>query len=684
MCRETIRKAVIQKFKEVKGWNCESINELYNKIDNINDANEIVNSIKICDPAVGSGHFLVSALNEIIAVKNDLRILQDREGKRLKEFHIEVVNDELITTDDDGLIFEYNPKSKESQRVQETLFHEKQSIIENCLFGVDINPNSVKICRLRLWIELLKNAYYKNETELETLPNIDINIKCGNSLISRFAIDADLGQALKKSKWNIDSYRLAVSTYRNAQNKEQKREMERLIADIKSDFRSEIASNDPKIKRLQKIKGELYSLSNQTSLFEKSKKEKEEWNKKVQKFTDEIKKLESEIEEIKNNQIYENAFEWRFEFPEVLNEKGDFVGFDMVIGNPPYIDIRAIDAQSKQLFNFNYTLQRNSFDLYSLFIERGLQILSKGILHFIIPKPFLYNSTFQPIRKLIFKYQVIEFFVHNNLVFEDANVETCLIQIKKTETKNSFAIKTETNHYKQSYSLDYLEGLPLVIADDNVLKLLEKLNKFTKLENLSNIIRGLELGKNTLSRVEESENTIKIFAGEAIEKFRKFDSKFFHVNKSDLNGYLKPNELFEKYPRLLMRRVSQEPIATILESGEPIVNNLNSVYNIALNQCSDYSIYFLCGVLNSKISKFYIQKSFSSDEKLFPYIRIEQLKKIPIPKYDSSIDFLVKKTIDSFETNTNDNSSDLEQEINIRLYQLFNLTKEEIEIIEST
>ncbi|SFC44414.1 hypothetical protein SAMN05421780_105232 [Flexibacter flexilis DSM 6793] len=138
----------------------------------------------------------------MIAVKNDLKILQDRTGKRLKEYQVEVVNDELIVTDDEGELFEYNPTNKESQRIQETLFHEKQTIIENCLFGVDINTNSVKICRLRLWIELLKNAYYKTDAnahglnrelwELETLPNIDINIKCGNSLVSRFAIDANL------------------------------------------------------------------------------------------------------------------------------------------------------------------------------------------------------------------------------------------------------------------------------------------------------------------------------------------------------------------------------------------------------------------------------------------------------------------------------------------------------------
>jgi adenine-specific DNA-methyltransferase len=85
MCRETIRRAVVQKFNEAKGWNCQTTDELYDKIEDRQEANEIVNSLKICDPAVGSGHFLVSALNEIIAIKNDLRILQDRQGKRLKE-----------------------------------------------------------------------------------------------------------------------------------------------------------------------------------------------------------------------------------------------------------------------------------------------------------------------------------------------------------------------------------------------------------------------------------------------------------------------------------------------------------------------------------------------------------------------------------------------------------------------
>ena len=404
MCRETIRKAVVQKFNTIKKWNCTNIDSLYDKIEDRQEANEIINTLKICDPAVGSGHFLVSALNEIISIKSDLKILQDREGKRLKEYHFEVINDELIVTDEDGELFEYTPTSHESQRVQEALFHEKETIIENCLFGVDINPNSVKICRLRLWIELLKNAYYKNATELETLPNIDINIKCGNSLVSRFTIDSDLSQALKKSKWSIDSYRLAVDTYRNAEGKEQKREMEKLIAHIKSDFRSEISLNDPKVKKLKKLSGDLFQMTNQKQLFEMSKKETADWNTKVQQLTEETRKLEVEIEEIKANKIFENAFEWRFEFPEVLNDDGDFVGFDIIIGNPPYVFTREADfdnlyknyvadflsRHSVKSISRGLNIQTGKINLFGLFMVRSFELMkNNAIFSFIIPNNIL-------------------------------------------------------------------------------------------------------------------------------------------------------------------------------------------------------------------------------------------------------------------------------------------------------
>lgn len=431
MCRETIRRAVVQKFNRQKGWRCETIGEVCDQIDDNAEANSIMNSLKICDPAVGSGHFLVSALNEIISLKSEMGVLCDRDGRRLKNIHVEVVNDELIVTDEDGEFFEYKPKLPESQRVQETLFHEKQTIIENCLFGVDINPNSVKICRLRLWIELLKNAYYKVEGELETLPNIDINIKCGNSLISRFDLDADLKKALKKGKWSIEGYRVAVMGYRNAESKEQKRAMEKLIDEIKQGFQADIYTGDT--DRLSKARVALAKHAKQTQLFALDKKEKATWRKKADKLTKAVKKAEQKIKEIKSNRIYENAFEWRFEFPEVLDNDGRFIGFDAVIGNPPYVQIQKLPNEIKDgLQNSGYKTFARTADLYCLFFERGMQIVRPGsCLTFISSSKFFRAGYGEKLRRFLNEKNQIEKIVDFGElpVFEEAATDPCILTV---------------------------------------------------------------------------------------------------------------------------------------------------------------------------------------------------------------------------------------------------------------
>jgi len=439
MCRETIQKSVLQKFNEIKKWNCSDIEELYDKIEDRQEANDIVNSIKICDPAVGSGHFLVSALNEMIAVKNDLKILQDRTGKRLKEYHVEVVNDELIVTDEEGDLFDYNPTNKESQRIQEALFHEKQTIIENSLFGVDINPNSVKICRLRLWIELLKNAYYKNATELETLPNIDINIKCGNSLISRFTIDADLSQALAKSKFTIDSYRVAVDTYRNAENKEQKKEMESLIATIKNDFISELSFRNKEAKDVVKFRGQVVKIatdiSNRLAFGEKISPK---LYKELEVATSNRDKAEAHISEIENNKIYENAFEWRFEFPEVLNDEGDFVGFDVVIGNPPYIRIQNLDSKEVDYYFNNFQTPSGKLDISILFFEKALNILDDtGHASYISSSQWTQTDYGKGIRSLLSKGTLHKLIDFGSLpVFEEADTYPAIFNFGNSSVNN--------------------------------------------------------------------------------------------------------------------------------------------------------------------------------------------------------------------------------------------------------
>ena len=739
MCRETIRKAVVQKFNETKNWNCTDIHSLYDKIEDRNEANKIINDLKICDPAVGSGHFLVSALNEMIAIKSDLKILQDRDSRRLKEYHFEVVNDEMIVTDEDGELFDYIPTNKESQRIQETLFHEKQTIIENCLFGVDLNPNSVKICRLRLWIELLKNAYYKNETELETLPNIDINIKCGNSLISRFALDADLKQALKKSasKWTIDSYRIAVDTYRNAQSKEQKREMERLINEIKTNFRSEISLNDPKAKRLRTLNGELFSMINQGQLFELSKKEKDEWNAKVAKLTTETKKLESEIEEIKSNKIYENAFEWRFEFPEVLNDNGDFVGFDVVIGNPPYIRQEEVKELSGY-FQSKFQSFSGKSDIYVFFYENSINLLKpNGVINYITSGKFFEASYGKPlIEFLLNSTEIIEIINFNDLpVFEGATAYPLIY----------FAIKkSKDDYFFNYYSLNELPTISLKeklskVDLLNTSKSIFTQNDFKFVDNkISNIIEkvkintvpikdfcglpivGVKTGYNEgfLTDLKDDKLVKSYVFGRDIKKYsiiKPTNKIIFPYNDdytiSNLKDYPEISSYLEKQKTKLSQRA-------IIKEG--LVNKTKSWYeyqqvNKAVDYNNEYIIYpnvslgnnftlskgavidmtgfliksnsrYLLAILNSKLIAFLMNLWSISRRGGYLEYKVQYIEKIPIKniseREQKPFIELAEKIL-AGRKNAND-TSDLETQIDRLVYQLYDLTAEEISIIENS
>ena len=388
MCREAITKTVLQKFNGYYGWNCTTRIELYNHIDNIVEANELINSLRLCDPAVGSGHFLVSALNELILLKYELGILVDATGKRIRkaDYQLAIENDELIVTDTEGNLFAYNPLNAESRRMQETLFKEKRQIIENCLFGVDINPNSVKICRLRLWIELLKNAYYtaeSNYTYLETLPNIDINIKCGNSLLHRFALTDSIQTVLRESSISISQYKEAVAKYKNAQSKSEKQDLETFITEIKSKLKTEINRRDARLVRLNKRRSELANLQ-APQLFEPTKKEKKASDKRIADLKKEIATLENIFEEIRSNKIYLGAFEWRIEFPEVLDAEGNFLGFDCIIGNPPYIQLQSMGKSADVLECMGYITYARTGDIYCLFYELGMNLLTpNGFLCYI-------------------------------------------------------------------------------------------------------------------------------------------------------------------------------------------------------------------------------------------------------------------------------------------------------------
>ena len=747
MCRETIRKAVVQKFNETKGWNCKDLDALYDKIEDRQEANELINSLKICDPAVGSGHFLVSALNEMIAIKNDLNILQDRHGRRLKEYHVEVVNDELIVTDDDGELFEYNPSGRESQRVQEALFHEKQNIIENCLFGVDINPNSVKICRLRLWIELLKHAYYKNETELETLPNIDINIKCGNSLISRFDLDADLSKALKDSKWSIDSYRVAVDTYRNAHNKEQKREMEKIIHDIKNDFRSEISTNDPKVKRLEKVKGELFLMANQTQLFEQSKREKAAWNKKLDKLGKESKRLETQIQEIKDNKIYENAFEWRFEFPEVLDDNGDYVGFDVVIGNPPYGYDFFSDIEKKHFKEKFSTVHQKMFEASAYFTSRSFELIKDfGAVIFICPNNLIYQVTFEKFRKFLIDNTSLRTTVNlGDKIFAEADVPTCILSFTKAfsgpqnlfyyaDLRNSEEIRnqsflnfTDYEEINQSdlYSINgHVFGVSKIFSN-----LIQKLyhNSYEIDEIASVVSYGIGSGGDKIFKLKnkdiekkgiEPENVRKVISGSNIHRYKidySGDQILYMVKTLDIDKFPKTKEYLTPYKSKLSNKretkkgilpwwclhwprnteLFQSPKIVLRQTGDSITASLDtsnlyvmdSVMVLKLIEAKEKDYKIFLGLLNSKLNGFLYKTITQESGRAFAQVKPTNVRKLLIPKEISLEKETELENLVSELESCNGKAEEYEKnqrEIDRLVYELYGLTEEEIQIIENS
>lgn len=510
MCRETLRRAIVQQFREsdhFEDFDSESFDDLRNYLgrhyrqEDLREANVQIDRLKVCDPAVGSGHFLVSALNELLTIKSELGILCDREGRPLP-LRVQVANDELsVQWKHNDELYRYRPGVQESQRVQEALFHEKQTLIEGCLFGVDINPNSVKICRLRLWIELLKNAYYVRPGELETLPNIDINIKRGNSLVSRFTLDEDLRPLLRKNKWNINDYRIAVASYHSARDKTSKHELLAQIDRIKAEFRTHIFNNDPAIKRLSKLKGQKNLLENRAEigdLFEKLSEA--DVAQDLEKLDAQIERLDAEIAAIRDSAIYRDAFEWRFEFPEVLDEEGDFRGFDVVLGNPPYIRQEELTAL-KPYLKERYATFAGTADLLVYFIERGYQLLKpEGHFSFIISNKFMRAGFGRALREWLAERRLLNIIDFGDLpVFEEATTYPCILSWQKAAPTETFLAANVPELPAEDFGI-YLRGIAFrsrqdslqaegwTLADAATQRLLEKLR--SKGMPLGEYVRG--------------------------------------------------------------------------------------------------------------------------------------------------------------------------------------------------
>ena len=754
MAHEAVRRTIIQKFNDTyKDWNCQTEVELYNKLSRIDvkEANSVFNSIKICDPAVGSGHFLVSVLNELVCAKYDLGILADKEGRYVNKNHyrIEIENDELIVSildhgESELFCYHYsNPINQEEQRIQELLFNEKRIIIENCLFGVDLNPNSVNICCLRLWIELLKNSYYTEESDfkyLETLPNIDINIKRGNSVFSKYPLNS-----LMNSSESVIKYKKAVADYKRTSNKEKKWEINRIINEIKSQISSGLRQHEDKeYKVYAKILERYNVLTEQFSqdMFGYTKKELRDKNKEIKKLKEEIDKRKIKIEEKKNNTLFRDRFpfEWRFEFPEILDDDGVFMGFDLVIGNPPYVRADSQDNPKElrkyMMKNPEWESLAGKWDLYIPFVERGIKLSepNSGLVSFIIPDAYCHAEYAKRSVEYVkdrHRLYMIDYFPDMEL-FTNVGVRNIIINLKanhyfgKDNEEHAKFLFSQRIHYdRQSYEERVLDKYPENLRLDTKPSMTGKLKDYVLLSQICYMSVGIvgnsdekkykgefEVG-DLITDQKDAAHPKLYFEGKDIGKWKLLRQRYIEYGterspkKWRRKGF---TEFFEGSEKIVvMRSPGRTPRAMLDNNGgyfnESAIGfkrwkDLHGVKNKSLNkECNDkearkalekisdeYSYKSLLAIMNSRLIRYELNSNRRSNIHIYP----DDWKVIKIPRMnaeakevlESLVDTILSLHADQQRPELEQDIDKTEQEIDLLVYHLYSLTYDDVLIVD--
>ena len=384
---------------------------LQNK-ENARLVNKALSVVKVCDPAIGSGAFPMGVLNVLFDCRH--------------------------------LLYGFIGKNEDFSYAKV-----KRDIIQNNIYGVDIEKGAVDIARLRFWLALVVD-----ENEPQPLPNLDYKIMCGDSLLHRFALDAPFQNVLKDynqkngTHYKLEDYRQWVYDYTDISDHTQKDDFRKRIEDIKRAVKTEL--NDKEKGKIAKVRGAIDNLQME-DMFGGKKNEK-----KIKALQKELKALEQQRDEIESNRIYDQAFEWRFEFPALLDENGDFMGFDIVIGNPPYIQLQAnkgilADLYGKQ----NYKTFVRTGDIYSLFYEQGWELLNNnGCLCYITSNKWMRAGYGESTRAFFAKYTDPKILIDFSGVdiFDSATVVTNILLFTRSANRGATLCVATSNQYKECIS----------------------------------------------------------------------------------------------------------------------------------------------------------------------------------------------------------------------------------------
>lgn len=562
---------------------------------------KVLEEVKICDPAIGSGAFPMGLLNELLRCREAL------SGEHYDRAEI------------------------------------KKSIIQNSIYGVDIEKGAVDIARLRFWLSIVVD-----EEKPLPLPNLDYKIMQGNSLIESF-MGMDLSELTYERQSKRDSG--AGSLFDDEKNRLQK-----VVSDLLREYYS-CSDHDSKIRLQQRITDTINV------------------QLKSQYYDSDV------LEELQKINLAENNkfFLWHTWFSDVFNREDGKKGFDIVIGNPPYVVTNKRD----------YPQYKWNSDLYKMFYEFGIDNIMNtyGHLCFITPKFWMLNLEDEQMRKTFSSKLEIKQIAFCN-PFETAVTENTIVLFSNNNNKQN---EIEVFKYNP-YSLCFENTIPLNLdycstnlhfewvhgLNKQLINLLTKLVNNKKLKDISISKRGAEISKKVM---RETTKGIPSLIGQDMKRYSILWCDTF-IDAEHKEFYRLSSFFSNKL--IYLRRVDTCLEATI--STKPYGFNKN-VYGIKVDEKFGYKIKFVLALLNSKLLDFYYKKKFSTKkEEAFPEIQTYLYEQLPLPIVNQEQQNKVINIVDTIlqlkSVNNNADTSSLENEINVIVYDLYGLTDAEIKIIE--
>lgn len=620
---------------------------------------------KVLDPACGSGAFPMGILQQMVHILSRI----DPDNKMWKEIMLQKAIDETS----EAYRNSSNEERKELIADIERSFDEsinrpdyarKLYLIENCIYGVDIQPIAIQISKLRFFISLVvdqnTNTDPTDNFGIRPLPNLEAKFVAANTLIGLDKKDASLFDS-EEIKAKENELKIAKHKIFGAKTVRTKRKYKNIVNELRQEIADMLYANG--------------AVGN-----------------------DEARQLASW--DMFNQNASSNFFdpEWMFGVKD---------GFDIVIGNPPYVFARdsknkGLTDEIKAYYYKTFKLAKYQLNLYHLFIEKAIALLiNNGVFAFIVPNNWLTINTNRALRKCILKMSDIKIVNFYKKVFETADVDSSIIIFSNSDKNNKIYLyeaqsKIDIKLIKQTNRDVFLNNADFVInielfKNDDVFSILDKIEKCScSLKNYATVKAGLqayEIGKgNPICTKEMKDNRI-------YHSMKKIDNTYYqYLHGSDVCRYsLNWSGEYLKYgsnlaaprkfilfssPRILVRQIPSKPPYCINScfTNEILLNDRNSMNIIKISKAP----YYILGILNSKLISFWFVHKFGKMQRgVFPQFKINELESFPIVNLNKEQEYQLVSLVSRRMNNSNN-----DDEIDELVYHFYGLTYDEVLIVD--